>query len=94
MHSPIPYPLGTLVHNIELRPDRAVSWLVVQALAQLTSREGNIVLKLPSGESRMVLTTCKATIGTLETLDHSLVHFRQSRPFKMVRQKTPLAVLR
>ena len=68
-------PLGTLVHNIELRPGQGgLMARSAGAYAQLTSREGRYaVLKLPSGESRMVLTTCKATIGTVGNADHSLV---------------------
>ncbi len=68
-------PLGTLVHNIELRPGQGgLMARSAGAHAQLTSREGKYaVLKLPSGESRMVLTTCKATIGTVGNADHSLV---------------------
>ena len=68
-------PLGTLVHNIELRPGQGgLMARSAGAYAQLTSREGRYaVLKLPSGESRMVLTTCKATIGTVGNADHRLV---------------------
>ena len=41
--------------------------------AQLTSREGRYVtLKLPSGETRMVLTTCRATVGIVGNTDHNL----------------------
>jgi large subunit ribosomal protein L2 len=41
---------------------------------QLTSREGRYAnIKLPSGETRMVLTTCKATIGTVSNSDHIIV---------------------
>ena len=49
-------------------------WHVVQgAYAQLTSREGKFaILKLPSGESRMVLTSCSATVGTVGNTEHNL----------------------
>ena len=41
--------------------------------AQLTSREGRYaIIKLPSGESRMVLVACRATIGTVGNADHAL----------------------
>src|SRR5690554_7301248 len=41
--------------------------------AQLAAREGKyVVLRLPSGESRMVLTTCRATIGAVGNSDHAL----------------------
>jgi large subunit ribosomal protein L2 len=67
-------PLGTLVHNIELRPGQGgVMARSAGTYAQLLSREGKYaILKLPSGESRMVLITCKATIGTVGNPEHNL----------------------
>jgi large subunit ribosomal protein L2 len=67
-------PLGTIVHNIELQPGQgAVMARSAGSYAQLLAREGKYaVLKLPSGESRMVLVTCKATIGSVSNPDHSL----------------------
>ncbi len=65
-------PLGTVVHNIELKPGQGAKMArSAGTYAQLTSREGKYAsLKLPSGEIRMVLTTCKATIGTTSNPDH------------------------
>ncbi len=67
-------PLGTLVHNIELQPGQGgVMARSAGTHAQLTSREGRYVtLKLPSGEIRMVLTTCRATVGIVGNGDHIL----------------------
>ncbi len=67
-------PLGTLVHNIELHPGQGgVMARSAGAFAQLTSREGKYaILKLPSGESRMVLTSCSATVGTVGNAEHNL----------------------
>ncbi|WP_340114379.1 50S ribosomal protein L2 [Maribellus mangrovi] len=67
-------PLGTLVHNIELHPGQGgVMARSAGAYAQLTSREGKYaILKLPSGETRMVLTTCKATVGTVGNTEHNI----------------------
>lgn len=67
-------PLGTLVHNIELHPGQGgVMARSAGAYAQLTSREGKYaILRLPSGESRMVLTTCRATVGTVGNTEHNL----------------------
>jgi len=67
-------PMGTLVHNIELHPGQGgVMARSAGAYAQLTSREGKYaVLKLPSGESRMVLTSCRATVGTVGNTEHNL----------------------
>jgi len=67
-------PLGTLVHNIELHPGQGgIMARSAGTHAQLTSREGKYVtLKLPSGETRMVLTTCRATVGIVGNTDHNL----------------------
>lgn len=67
-------PLGTLVHNIELRPGQGgVMARSAGTYAQLTSREGKYVtLKLPSGEIRMVLSACRATVGIVGNSDHNL----------------------
>ncbi|MGE4587742.1 MAG: 50S ribosomal protein L2 [Mangrovibacterium sp.] len=67
-------PLGTLVHNIELRPGQGgVMARSAGTYAQLTSREGKYaIVKLPSGESRMVLVSCKATVGTVGNTEHNL----------------------
>ncbi len=67
-------PLGTIIHNIELRPNGGgVMARSAGTFAQLTSREGKYAtVKLPSGETRMVLVTCKATIGTVGNSDHGL----------------------
>ena len=67
-------PLGTVIHNIELRPGQGAA-LVRSAgtFAQLTSREGKYaIIKLPSGETRMILCSCKATIGAVGNSDHAL----------------------
>lgn len=67
-------PLGTIIHNIELVPNRgAVLARSAGSYAQLTSRDGKYaIVKLPSGESRMILVTCKATIGSVSNSDHAL----------------------
>ncbi|PIE86129.1 MAG: 50S ribosomal protein L2 [Bacteroidia bacterium] len=67
-------PLGTVIHNIELRPGEGAKMArSAGSYAQLTSREGKFaIIKLPSGESRRILVSCKATIGTVSNSDHSL----------------------
>jgi large subunit ribosomal protein L2 len=67
-------PMGTIVHNIELKPGRGASIArSAGSYAQLIAREGKYAtLKLPSGEIRLVLTTCRATIGTVSNADHNL----------------------
>jgi large subunit ribosomal protein L2 len=67
-------PLGTIIHNIELRPGQG-GMLARSAgsYGQITSRDGRYaVIKLPSGEIRMILVTCKATIGSVSNSDHGL----------------------
>jgi len=67
-------PVGTVIHNIELRPGQGA--LLVRSagnFAQLTSREGSYcVIKLPSGETRQILSACKATVGSVGNSDHAL----------------------
>ena len=67
-------PLGTVIHNIEMNPGQGAS-LVRSAgtFAQLTSREDNYaIIKLPSGETRKILSACKATVGSVGNSDHAL----------------------
>jgi len=67
-------PLGTIIHNIELRPGQGAAMVrSAGTFAQLTSREDKYaIIKLPSGEVRKILATCKATIGTVGNSDHAL----------------------
>jgi large subunit ribosomal protein L2 len=60
-------PVGTIIHNLELRPGKgAVMVRGAGGYAQLLGRTGKYVsIKLPSGETRLVLQTCYATIGTV-----------------------------
>ncbi len=69
-------PVGTLIHCIELRPGQGASMArSAGTFAQLTSREGNYaIIKLPSGETRKVLLTCRATVGVVGNSDHALEH--------------------
>jgi large subunit ribosomal protein L2 len=67
-------PLGTIISNIELRPGQGGAMArSAGTYAQLTARDGKYaVLRMPSGEVRMILITCKATIGATSNPDHSL----------------------
>ncbi len=67
-------PLGSTVHAIEMTPGKGAALARSAGTnATLTSREGRYaVLKLPSGEVRRILQTCRATIGTTSNPDHSL----------------------
>ncbi|MCA0133627.1 50S ribosomal protein L2 [Winogradskyella alexanderae] len=68
-------PLGTIVSCIELHPGQgAVMARSAGAFAQLMARDGKFAtIKLPSGETRMVLATCMATIGVVSNSDHQLI---------------------
>jgi large subunit ribosomal protein L2 len=67
-------PMGTVVHNIELKPGKGAAMArSAGSYAQLIAREGKYAtIKLPSGETRLVLTTCRATVGTVSNADHNL----------------------
>lgn len=67
-------PFGTVIHNIELRPGQGAKMSrSAGSYAQLMTREGKFaIIKLPSGETRMILQTCKATIGMVSNVDHNL----------------------
>lgn len=68
-------PLGTIVSCIELRPGQgAVMARSAGAFAQLMARDGKFAtVKLPSGETRLILVTCMATIGAVSNSDHQLL---------------------
>lgn len=67
-------PLGTVIHNVELQPGKGGAIArSAGSYAQLDAKDGKYaILKMPSGETRMVLLTCKATIGSVSNADHSL----------------------
>jgi large subunit ribosomal protein L2 len=67
-------PFGTMIHNIELRPGQGAKMVrSAGASAQLMSRDGKFaVVRMPSGETRLILQTCKATIGMVSNGDHQL----------------------
>ncbi len=67
-------PLGTIIHNIEMTPGKGGAIArSAGSYAQLNARDGKYaIIKLPSGEVRMILTTCKATIGSISNSEHAL----------------------
>ena len=69
-------PVGTLIHNIEMKPQKGGQLArSAGSYAQLMGKEGNYAqLRLPSGEMRVVLLDCMATIGQVGNLDHELVN--------------------
>ena len=68
-------PVGTVIHNIELRPGKGATLArSAGASAQILGREEKYVLiRLSSGETRKILGTCRATIGTVGNEDYGLV---------------------
>jgi len=68
-------PVGTLVHNIELKPGKGGSLArSAGASAQILGREGKyVMIRLSSGEQRKVLGTCYATVGEVGNEDYELV---------------------
>ena len=68
-------PVGTVVHNVELKPGKGAQLVgSAGASAQLMDKEGKTaLLRLPSGEMRLVSINCKATIGQVGNLEHGNV---------------------
>jgi len=68
-------PLGTTISCIELRPGQgAVMARSAGSFAQLMAKDGKYVtVKMPSGETRLILATCVATIGVVSNSDHQLL---------------------
>ncbi len=69
-------PVGTAIHNIELRPGKGGQLVrSAGAAAQLMAKEGRYAtVRLPSGEFRLVLLDCRATVGQVGNLDHENIN--------------------
>ena len=68
-------PVGTLIHNIELSPQKGGQMVrSAGGVAQLMAKEGRYThIKLPSGEVRLVLQDCRATIGQVGNVEHEII---------------------
>ena len=68
-------PVGTLIHNIELNPGQGGKLVrTAGQSAQLMAKEGKYAhVRLPSGEMRLILSRCRATIGVIGNSDHENV---------------------
>ena len=68
-------PLGTLVHNVELRPAKGGQLARgAGAAVQVVAKEGkHVTVRLPSGETRLIMRECMATIGQVGNVDHENV---------------------
>jgi len=69
-------PVGTVIHNIELRPGKGGQLVrSAGAEAQVLGKEGRYTLvRLRSGETRLILATCRASIGQVGNVEHELVN--------------------
>ncbi|MDX5981179.1 50S ribosomal protein L2 [Exiguobacterium profundum] len=69
-------PVGTTIHNIELKPGKGGQLVrAAGASAQIQGRDGKyVIVRLQSGESRLFLGTCRATIGSVGNEEHELVN--------------------
>jgi len=69
-------PVGTVVHNIEMKPGKGGQLIRSAGTnAQVLGKEGKYVLiRLNSGEVRMILATCRASIGTVGNEQHELIN--------------------
>ena len=70
-------PLGTIISCIEMNPGKGAQIArSAGSFAQLMAKEGKFVtIKLPSGETRLILSVCNATIGAVSNSDHQLIVF-------------------
>ena len=70
-------PLGTIISCIEMRPGKGAAIArSAGSFAQLMAKDGKFVtVKMPSGETRLILSSCYATIGSVSNSDHQLTVF-------------------
>ncbi len=68
-------PVGTMIHNIELQPGKGGQLVRAAGMsAQLMAKDAKYAqVKMPSGEMRLILVKCKATIGQVGNLDHEII---------------------
>ena len=69
-------PVGTVIHNVEIKPEKGAQLCrAAGASAQLMAKEGKYAtLRLPSGEMRLVLVRCRATVGQVGNLEHEIIN--------------------
>lgn len=82
-------PVGTVIHNIELKPGKG-GQLIRSAgtSAQVLGKEGKYVLiRLNSGEVRMILATCRATIGSVGNEQHELINIGKAGRSRWLRKR-------
>ncbi|HAP5748168.1 TPA: 50S ribosomal protein L2 [Enterococcus faecalis] len=82
-------PVGTVIHNIEMKPGKG-GQLIRSAgtSAQVLGKEGKYVLiRLNSGEVRMILATCRATIGSVSNEQHELINIGKAGRSRWMRKR-------
>ena len=82
-------PVGTIIHNIEMKPGKG-GQLIRSAgtSAQVLGKEGKYVLvRLNSGEVRMILATCRATIGSVGNEQHELINIGKAGRSRWMRKR-------
>ncbi len=82
-------PVGTVIHNIEMKPGKG-GQLIRSAgtSAQVLGKEGKYVLvRLNSGEVRMILATCRATIGSVGNEQHELINIGKAGRSRWLRKR-------
>ncbi|XBG85523.1 50S ribosomal protein L2 [Enterococcus cecorum] len=82
-------PVGTVIHNIELKPGKGGQLIrSVGTSAQVLGKEGKYVLiRLNSGEVRMILATCRATIGAVGNEQHELINIGKAGRSRWLRKR-------
>ena len=82
-------PVGTVIHNIELKPGKGGQLLrSAGTSAQVLGKEGKYVLiRLNSGEVRMILATCRATIGAVGNEQHELINIGKAGRSRWLRKR-------
>ena len=80
-------PVGTIVHNVELKLGRGGQMArAAGTYAQIVGRDqGYAILRLNSGEQRLVSGSCMATVGAVSNPDHSNINHRQGGPQPLAR---------
>nr|MBO4517913.1 50S ribosomal protein L2 [Clostridia bacterium] len=68
-------PVGTMVHNIEMQPGKGGQIARAAGMSAQIMAKGDkyVTLKMPSGEMRYILATCKATVGQIGNLEHEII---------------------
>ncbi|WP_159722191.1 50S ribosomal protein L2 [Enterococcus sp. CSURQ0835] len=82
-------PVGTVVHNIEMKPGKGGQLIrSAGASAQVLGKEGKYVLvRLNSGEVRMILAACRATIGSVGNEQHELINIGKAGRSRWMRKR-------